>query len=299
MATDFIMPRAAGQSQYPAFYPHQQPLRAQQQQPAQFHTTPITTPYPSNTNAQSDAQISPLSTSGNTSPTSPKNQLKRGIRPLYVPAALRPTEFPSKEPPQTPKPQDEDETKDEPLHHSSSFMSLGGLSVLGLSRRSTGDSKCTEGNWNLDLFPNPTGLPTRKHWKPDQDSAICDHATCKKSFNYFQRRHHCRRCGNIFCNEHSNFVVPLDQDANYNPRGVPSRACSHCFKQFKAWRSRTNSQSSSQDSFDSGNNVPDTPVTPTGTSPVFSAIPGRLMPGQPHTPEVAHSVPRDWHWSTF
>lgn len=166
MATDFIMPRIPGQQQQQSFYPHQQhhrqhhPYRHQQQ--SSFQPNPIPTGY--------NSQVSPPSTPGNASPTSPKNYITRQIRPLYVPAVLRPTEFPSKAPPTRPKPEIEDEASDESLRHSNSFMSLGGLSGLSafgrLSRRSTADStKSVDGSWNLDLFPKPTGAPTRKHWK--------------------------------------------------------------------------------------------------------------------------------------
>ncbi|CAP68721.1 uncharacterized protein PODANS_7_6900 [Podospora anserina S mat+] len=309
MATDFIMPQMPIQQQQPQahhFYSQpqqqqqqQQPYRAQQH--SGFQLAPIATPYQPST--QQNTQVSPLSTSGN-SPTSPKNYMTRQIRPLYVPAVLRPTEFPSKVPARPKSEHEPESPEEEPLRHSNSFMSLGGLSgglsaSLGLTRRSTGDSaKYVDGTWNLDLFPNPTGTPTRKHWKLDQDALICDHATCKKSFNTFTRRHHCRRCGNIFCGAHSDYQIPLDQDANYNPRGVPSRACAHCFNQFRAWRSRANSQSSSRGSSDGGN-APETPVTPTAAAPVAAIAPGLMRPLQARVAEVAHSVPRDWNWSTF
>ncbi|KAK0621356.1 hypothetical protein B0T17DRAFT_508711 [Bombardia bombarda] len=280
MATDFVMPRLPD---------HQQHNHYQQQPPFQ-QVSPIPTPYsPSTTQTP---QISPLSTSSN-SPTSPKSYITRQIRPLYMPAVLRPTEFPSKASSRA-KTEDVEEPAERALRPNSSFISLSGLSALGrLSRRSTGDSgKCMDGNWNLDLFPKPTGGPSRRHWKPDQESSVCDHATCKKSFNYFSRRHHCRKCGNIFCDFHSAYEIPLDQDANYNPHSPPSRACAHCFSEFKDWRSRTNSQSSSVISSD-GSDTPRSPAIASPTSAASASTPG------PHMPEVAHSVPRDWNWSTF
>ncbi|KAM7222401.1 vacuolar segregation protein pep7 [Rhypophila decipiens] len=273
MATEFIMPRLPDQRQQPHYQPGQF-----QQASANYTHTP---------------QISPLSTSGNASPTSPsKNHISRQIRPLYMPAVLRPTEFPSKAPAKL-KGEEEDQSEEQSLQSNSSFI---GLPALGrLSRRSTGDSgKCLDGEWNLDLFPKPTGMPTRKHWKPDQESVVCDHTTCKKYFNYFTRRHHCRKCGNIFCNDHSRFAIPLDQDANYNPRGTPSRACAHCYSQFKEWRSRANSQSSSVDG-----SVTDAIRTPTVGSPTTTAAAGIRKPNMPTVADVAHSVPRDWNWSTF
>jgi hypothetical protein len=97
---------------------------------------------------------------------------------------LRPTEFPSKEPPPPPStPEDEDETSEQTLRPNSSFMNLGGLSAFGrLSRRSTGDStKSANSNpMNLDHFPNPSGAPTRQHWKvgsPYSPEWHCSHNT--------------------------------------------------------------------------------------------------------------------------
>ena len=140
----------------------------------------------------------------------------------------------------------------------------------------------------------------------DADSTICDEPSCMRHFNYWTRRHHCRRCGNIFCDPHSAFEIPLDQDANYNPRGTMSRACQHCYNEFKSWRSRTNSQASSisSGSSDAGSayhingssSDPSSPVDATGAAPIpAGAAKGRVQ----HKAEIAASVPRDWNWSTF
>ena len=132
--------------------------------------------------------------------------------------------------------------------------------------------------------------------QPDQESTVCDHATCKRYFSYFTRRHHCRKCGNIFCDQHSAFEVPLDQDANFNPRGVSSRACGHCYTQFKEWRSLATGKPSSRDAPDSARTCQlDTPTTPIAASPTAAAAGGLPL----HTPDAAQSVPRDWNWSTF
>lgn len=163
MATDLIMPQLPDQQHAVYFQQsqHQQPPPQWQQQPV----LPIFAPPSAHQRSQSSStQISPLSTSG--SPNSPKAYHTRQIRPLYMPAVLRPTEFPSKPlPTRTPRSENEDEEEDRTLKSNSSFISLG--SAFGrLSRRSTGDSgKCVDGNWNLDMFPKPTGPPTRDHWK--------------------------------------------------------------------------------------------------------------------------------------
>ncbi|KAJ4304206.1 Zn finger protein [Collariella sp. IMI 366227] len=303
------MPRLPGQQQQPHYAPAQQPRQQprQHRQPA-FQPAPIPTNYPAST--QFNSPVSPLGTPGSVSPTASKNYITRQIRPMYVPAVLRQNEFPSKVIPVRPKPEDEedDDVPEDGLRPNSSFMNLSGLGAFGrLSRRSTGDSaKCVDGKWDLDQFPKPNGAPTRKHWKPDQESTMCDHATCKRYFSYFTRRHHCRKCGNIFCDQHSAFEIPLDQDANFNPRGIPSRACGHCYAQFKEWRSLAiGSNNGSQESGDvspDGTRQPskrlDTPSTPVSTSPTAAGALEGGVPLRSH-PEVAHSVPRDWNWSTF
>ncbi|KAL7626992.1 Zn finger protein [Parahypoxylon ruwenzoriense] len=278
MATDLIMPRLHEQPQA-HFYPYQQPPSAHSHSPT----------YPSQ--GYQSQQISPLSTSNNASPTSPKPYHRQRLRPLYMPAVLRPTEHPSKRIPERKAEAQDDASQ---LSSNSSLISLTGLGSLGrLSRRTMSDSgKHVEGEWDLDTFPKPTAQPTRRHWKPDPESTICDEPSCLRHFNYWTRRHHCRRCGNIFCDFHSAFDIPLDQDANYNPRGTLSRACSHCFSEFEAWRSRTNSQASSEDS-SAARESQTAPASPAVSTP--SAIQG--LNGQHQ--DVAMSVPRDWNWSTF
>ncbi|KAI8049965.1 hypothetical protein BDF22DRAFT_162746 [Syncephalis plumigaleata] len=73
-----------------------------------------------------------------------------------------------------------------------------------------------------------TGLPTRVHWKPDDQADRCAAFTCQKPFTLFERRHHCRRCGEVFCAGCSANLLPLDQDAEYHPAGVMSRVCNRC-----------------------------------------------------------------------
>lgn len=139
---------------------------------------------------------------------------------------------------------------------------------------------------------------------------MCDEPTCKKHFNYFTRRHHCRRCGNIFCDFHSAYGIPLDGNASYNPRGFQSRACAYCYREFKVWRTRTNSSDLSADG--SATQAANGNAVSAGigraatapTSPVL-ALAGRPSAGAPgaptvaKVPDVAQSVPGDWSWSTF
>ncbi|KHN95147.1 Zinc finger, FYVE-type [Metarhizium album ARSEF 1941] len=247
-------------------------------------------------------QISPLDTFAMpqhetlSTPPSPKGRgqhFRHGGQPMYMPAVLRPChEFTSREVTRCKTAGSTSSTdSDSTLRRvNSALMSIPGLSLLGhrLSRRSADEvGRTLDGEWKLDAFPEVRGLPTRVHWKPDSESAVCDDPTCKRTFNYFVRRHHCRKCGNIFCDWHSSAVVPLDQDGSFNPRAGPSRTCNHCFEVVKALvHCRNNSQSSTSTESDA---MPPTPInapTAPGVTP-------------PHKPEIAASVPRDWNWSTF
>ncbi len=47
----------------------------------------------------------------------------------------------------------------------------------------------------------------KSHWMPDQLCKSC-HA-CEEKFTVFRRRHHCRLCGQVFCNGCSSFFVEI------------------------------------------------------------------------------------------
>lgn len=248
--------------------------------------------------------ISPLTSGPNTphnsSPTSPRlshlppapqysQQLRQPKSPLYIPAVLRPNDPPrkiAKPGPLTP-----------PTSLHSSFDDLGAATNTSLWRRSAGS--LDELNISPEGFGKVTALPTRAHWKPDPSVTICDEPSCTRAFTYFTRRHHCRRCGNIFCDLHSLHSVPLDQDANFHPKGTRSRACEHCWHEYRNWqiqRSRSNSEDSNATMDGS---VPTTPVTPKDCGrPRSSLIPGVAGKGE-LSQSLAASVPRDWSWSTF
>ncbi|KAM5351579.1 hypothetical protein ACJ41O_004302 [Fusarium nematophilum] len=287
MAADLIMPTLPGDHQSRHFF--QQRPQHQRNQSYQISVGPQISPINTNESTSPDSIAS--------NPTSPRAYHARQVRPMYMPAALRPNLFPSKTKNKTvddAASASSTESDSTLRRTNSSIMNLPGMAVFSnrLSRVSTGEStrSSIDGDFDLEMFPRVTDLPTRKHWKPDAESTVCDDPTCKRTFSYFTRRHHCRKCGNIFCDSHSTFAAPLDQDAKFNPRAPPSRTCSHCFEEFKNWYSRNSSRASSAASSDAPNPVPSTPIAAGGQ------VGGTTLP---RGPEVAASVPRDWNWSTF
>ena len=166
MATQYIMPRVPTEQAHMPYYAYQQQQQYHQQQPSAYAPSQISTAYQSPL-PYNPSPLSPLGNPTTISPSNSKSYISRQIRPLFVPAVLRPTEFPSKEPPSRRKQPEDEEEQEDPPRPTSSLLSLGGLTALGrLSKRSTGDSaKNLAGNWDLEQFPKPTGAPTRKHWK--------------------------------------------------------------------------------------------------------------------------------------
>jgi hypothetical protein len=163
--------------------------------------------------------------------------------------------------------------------------------------------------------------------QPNADAPICDSPSCTRSFGLLSRRHHCRRCGNIFCDPHSQWLIPLDQDANFNPAGPLSRSCEYCFTQYQQWAGtvieakqaertaealeaaqRKGSGSESGGSSAASSMGSGTPTTPVPQTPVVAckanpALKGVFGPAGGAKGGLAQSmgqsVPRDWNWSTF
>ncbi|KAI0286433.1 FYVE zinc finger-domain-containing protein [Russula brevipes] len=91
-------------------------------------------------------------------------------------------------------------------------------------------------------------LLPRNLWKQDIDAPYCDTFVCRKPFTLVDRRHHCRKCGGIFCRACSSHMTPLLDTTTlsfvYPPRGtpiaayatptspvLPARVCDACYAQ--------------------------------------------------------------------
>ena len=288
-------PNSQGYQPYPPQLPY---LQQPQQYPPQFppmesSSTPTPTP-PTN--------ISPTSPSAftNANPSLPlaNRQLRHPKSPMYIPAALRPTERPHRASPLTPP---------RSVHGSTDSLAAEDRpAARPLSRRSTDHLKkaagtntladLTEGTPDLNAeaeeepaiptsdLPAVTDPPTRSHWKPDSNAPICDAPVCAKHFSLFERRHHCRHCGNIFCAEHSSWTIPLDQDANFHPKGAVCKGCGHCWGEYNRWIDER-----AQGNFGGG-------ISRTESTPIQAKKPAQAG-GQRNS--IAQSLSRDWNWSTF
>lgn len=73
---------------------------------------------------------------------------------------------------------------------------------------------------------------SRDFWMPDHSCRVC--YECDSQFTIFNRRHHCRLCGRVFCAKCTSNSVPATSDDAKNDReeGERIRVCNYCFKQW-------------------------------------------------------------------
>ncbi|XP_008797353.2 1-phosphatidylinositol-3-phosphate 5-kinase FAB1A-like isoform X2 [Phoenix dactylifera] len=74
---------------------------------------------------------------------------------------------------------------------------------------------------------------SRDFWMPDHSCRVC--YECDSQFTIFNRRHHCRLCGRVFCAKCTSNAVPVTSDEPKNARedGERIRVCNYCFKQWE------------------------------------------------------------------
>lgn len=78
-------------------------------------------------------------------------------------------------------------------------------STEGVSRRSSINEMATD--IPLSNLLIPVGIKPYSEWEKDDDVEKCH--KCNKKFNLWVRRHHCRKCGQIFCGECTPVRVPI------------------------------------------------------------------------------------------
>ncbi|KAA8534728.1 hypothetical protein F0562_029830 [Nyssa sinensis] len=74
---------------------------------------------------------------------------------------------------------------------------------------------------------------SRDFWMPDRSCMVC--YDCDSQFTMFNRRHHCRLCGRVFCAKCTANSVPAPTDEPKTGREdwERVRVCNYCFKQWE------------------------------------------------------------------
>ncbi|KAH3679640.1 hypothetical protein WICMUC_000872 [Wickerhamomyces mucosus] len=220
-------------------------------------------------------------------------------RPMYIPAVLR----------QSPTNLKHDEIQKinaEKLEKSKKFLTNVGdsISKQTLQWKLSFHESNHQSLRSSKSLKNLQQQPTRAHWRRDVTRKSC--AYCEKPFTFFDRRHHCRKCGDIFCSEHTSRVVKLNRDAQFLKKdefeSSLCKVCNSCFndyeKHIRAFfeTEGTSSRSLSKNKNNNGNG--------NGNGNITINNKGKKNTNDDEETKnndgaIAGSVPVDWKWSSF
>ncbi|KAI8073263.1 hypothetical protein BC940DRAFT_290942 [Gongronella butleri] len=171
-------------------------------------------------------------------------------------------------------------------------MAIDPLAQARLDSAQQGSSRSFQLPWAAT--PEP---PSRDHWKPDAEVMQCELEGCDVLFGLLDRRHHCRRCGHIFCSRHCSNYIRLDHYCQFDMDGGLSRGCDRCVRDYHAWRQPklafTPPPPTSEDV-----DADDDDASISVTSSNINIRRSSRKPSQDANAPL-QSVPANWQWSTF
>ena len=103
---------------------------------------------------------------------------------------------------------------------------LRGLQILGQSSGHSGGYGGSYSPRSSDSSGRPRATLPRPEWRPDHTVSACEEPGCCAPFTLLNRRHHCRGCGGLFCNECTGVRIALPQ-LGYH-KDTPQRVCAEC-----------------------------------------------------------------------
>lgn len=81
---------------------------------------------------------------------------------------------------------------------------------------------------------------TREHWQRRGPNDPCSEPSCGKRLTSTNGAINCRKCGRLFCDEHTMYQMKLSRSAQHEPvRGVWSRVCETCYKSREGYNDRS------------------------------------------------------------
>ncbi|KAJ5930123.1 hypothetical protein N7466_005616 [Penicillium verhagenii] len=84
---------------------------------------------------------------------------------------------------------------------------------------------------NTPKILDPEDLITREHWQAGCLYDTCLEPSCGKRLNGTNGCVNCRKCGKLFCEEHTMYQMKLSRSAHPEPvRGIWARVCETCYK---------------------------------------------------------------------
>jgi len=78
---------------------------------------------------------------------------------------------------------------------------------------------------------DPDEVVTRTHWQRPTYNDTCSDPMCGKKLGGANGNVNCRKCGKLFCEEHTMYQMKLSRSAQHDPiRGIWCRVCETCYK---------------------------------------------------------------------
>ena len=163
-------------------------------------------------------------TTGFNKPTKQLHQIKELRNPMYTPAVLRVTQS-----------MHDGESPFDHLQKSMTSSSQNSISSMDSNQSQESNTKITPGSLGSRNYDEVLRAPpTRRHWVKDESVLKCSIVTCPKVFNFFERRHHCRKCGRIYCKEHTSHYLYINHLAQFTTggRGTLCKVCDLCIEDY-------------------------------------------------------------------
>ncbi|KAI5457040.1 putative vacuolar segregation protein [Mariannaea sp. PMI_226] len=87
------------------------------------------------------------------------------------------------------------------------------------------------GKLPLEAPLDPDDLITRQHWQRTTNYDLCTEPACGRNLGPLNGSINCRKCGRLFCEEHTMYQMKLSRSAAHEPvRGYWARVCETCYK---------------------------------------------------------------------
>ncbi|CAR29487.1 hypothetical protein ZYGR_0AD01690 [Zygosaccharomyces rouxii] len=189
------------------------------------------------------------------------------------------------------------------IHSSSSSVMESCRRQIALWFFPNGEYSSMENRWSQLL--DPPAPPTKRHWLHDNKRGSCHY--CHKLFTFWERKHHCRHCGDIFCQQHLGHWLYLNSDASFiiggGGLGTLSKICDGCLEEYENVVKNPKWKSQKLGNFNQHGGL----VEPTRAA-AAAATPPKNVEGinvqnddskGDFIGSVAGSVPADWNWSSF
>jgi hypothetical protein len=78
---------------------------------------------------------------------------------------------------------------------------------------------------------DPEDIIVKDHWQARCLYDVCLEPSCGKRLNATNGCVNCRKCGKLFCEEHTMYQMKLSRSAQHEPvRGLWCRVCETCYK---------------------------------------------------------------------